>query len=236
MNLFSYDGPLIQMLNRVANMMMVSFFWIVCCLPVITIVPASAALYLTTASVIRGSGSGVAGAFFRCFKANLKQGCILTLLVITSGLVLYTCLDFGRQIAGTGWGLAYLVVGFVLSIFWCAAVLYLPPVLSRFECGIGIMLRLALYLPMTRFFRTCLSLALLAAVIFLVDFYPVLLLLLPGVYADLLCGGMEKSMTAFARRNGLPPRTEEESNIEVPEVREISALEQASAMEEDPPV
>ena len=55
MGLFRYDNPFIVMMVRIANMMIVSFFWVLCCLPVVTILPACAALYYTVNKVIFGS-------------------------------------------------------------------------------------------------------------------------------------------------------------------------------------
>ena len=44
MGVFNYHNPLIVFMVRIANMMIVSFYWVLCCIPVITVLPASAAL------------------------------------------------------------------------------------------------------------------------------------------------------------------------------------------------
>ena len=48
MDIFRYDGPLIKALTRAANMMIVSVLFLLSCLPVVTLVPAAAALYTVT--------------------------------------------------------------------------------------------------------------------------------------------------------------------------------------------
>ena len=85
MGAFQYDNPLIMAMSRIANMMIVSFFWMVCCLPVVTILPATAALFHTTTKVIRGNGNGVARDFFLSFKDSLKKGVLLSLVCLVSG-------------------------------------------------------------------------------------------------------------------------------------------------------
>ena len=53
MGAFKIENPLMVAMIKIANMMIVSFFWLLCCLPVVTIIPATAALYHTTVKVIR---------------------------------------------------------------------------------------------------------------------------------------------------------------------------------------
>ena len=54
----NYNSPFIKMLETVANMLIVSFFWLVFSLPVITVVPASAALFHTMSKIVFGPGRG----------------------------------------------------------------------------------------------------------------------------------------------------------------------------------
>ena len=85
MGVFSYEGGIMRVLTRIANMMIVSFFWILGSLPVITVLPACAALYHTTVKIIRGSGSGVAHDLWQTWAGNLRQGIPLTLLALDCG-------------------------------------------------------------------------------------------------------------------------------------------------------
>ena len=179
-----------KLLTKIANMMLVSILWVVACLPVVTVVPACAALFHTTTKVIRGRGNGVIRDYFRSFVDCLRKGWLLSVICILSGLVIYTCLDFGRQMEGT-FGTVYFAIGCLLALVWALMVLYIPPVLSRFEGSIGMVLRMALYLPSKRLLPSIGMLVLLAVVAFLTDFYPLFLMFSPGVYADLICTGME---------------------------------------------
>ena len=71
-------------------------------------------------------------------------------------------------------GTAYFSVGCILAYAWTATVFYLAPALSRFEGGVLDILRIAFYLPFRNFFSVLLQMILLAVMIFVVDFYPVL--------------------------------------------------------------
>lgn len=112
MGAFQYDNPLIMALSRIANMMIVSFFWMVCCLPVVTILPATAALFHTTTKVIRGNGNGVIRDFFLSFKDSLKKGILLSLVCLVSGGLLSFALWYSWNLQGqSGFWLAYFLIG-----------------------------------------------------------------------------------------------------------------------------
>ena len=195
-SVFRYDGPLMTYMTKVANLMLVSLMWVVCCIPVVTILPAGAAMFHTTTKIIRGNGSGIFRDFVKSFVGCLKKGVVLTLIVIASGLILFTCVDFGRQMPGI-FGLVYLIIGLVLMLSWALMVLYLPPVLSRFEGKITMYIRMSLYLSSQRLFRSIGMLLLLFLVAFLTDYFPMILMVTPGMYTDLICTGMEKALATF---------------------------------------
>jgi uncharacterized membrane protein YesL len=210
MGAFQYDNPLMSAMVRIANMMIVSFFWVLCCLPVVTVIPATAALFHTTAKVIRENGNGVAGDFFRALKGSLRKGLPLSLIALGSGGLLSFTLWYGwRMQQQNNFGVAYFLIGCVIALVWAAATLHLPFALSRFEGGIGMYLRMALYFAGQNPLKTLLRLVLLALVALLIDFYPIVLLILPGLYMDLICGGVEKQLQKFMADRGLA-QTEEE--------------------------
>ena len=230
---FHYNNPLIAMLAKVGNMMLVSFFWLIACVPVVTVIPATAALYHTTAKVIRGNGNGVARDFFATLRHNFKQGAILSLLCAMFAFLLYTAIDFGLQVSTTGFGFVYLMIGLFLFVPAVGTLVMLPPVLSRFVGSVFTLIRLSAYLSARHPVRALLMLLFLGFVAVACWFYPVLLLMLPGIYMDLVCSGVEKTFAAYMKEAGLQEpgsaqETEEPEALEVP-----TAMEQAAALEAD---
>ena len=211
MGAFQYDNPLIMAMSRIANMMIVSFFWMVCCLPVVTILPATAALFHTTTKVIRGNGNGVARDFFLSFKDSLKKGVLLSLVCLVSGGLLSFALWYSWNLQGqSGFWLAYFLIGCLIIFFWAVTVLHLPFALSRFEGKVTMYIRMALYFANVNLLKTLFRVVLLGVVALLVDFYPITLLILPGLYMDLVCGGVEKMLQKFMDEKGLREETEED--------------------------
>ena len=209
MGAFRYDNPFMNIMVRIANLMILSFFWLICCVPVFTILPATAALYHTTVRVVHGRGDGVAKDYFQAFAGSLRKGIPLSLIAAGAGALLAYSLYIGRQmmersLAGT----FYYVFGVVLAFLLAAAALHLVPALATFEGGVGMYLRLGLYFSAKNLLKTALRLLLLALVVLMADFYPIALLLLPGVYMDLVAPGMKKMTDRFMAENGLAPEPE----------------------------
>lgn len=225
MGIFKYDNPFMVILIRIANLMLLSFYWVLCCLPVVTIVPACAALYHSICKVVRANGNGVTRDFFRTFKNEWKTGSVLTLVCgICAGLLAYGFF-LGSQFLGEGiFGIIHFAVGALLLMVLLPTVLYVPPVLSRFQGSASVILRLSLYFSSQHPIRNVVMLALLALMVFLVDFYPVVLMILPGVYVDLICDGMEKIMNRYAEDNGLLVEESEEEDTKEEPTAQMSAL------------
>lgn len=218
MGAFQYDNPVMAILARIANMMIVSFLWLLCCLPVVAILPATGALFHTTAKVVRGDGNGVARDFFTSLKGSLKRGIPLTLACGAAGGLLAFALWYGWQLQKSSmFGAVYFTIGCILAFVWVSVVFYLPFALARFEGGPDMYLRMALYFANRNPLKTILRLALLALAALLVDFYPIALLLLPGLYMDLVCGGIEKQLQRFMEENGLAGPEEGEDDGDAPQ-------------------
>ena len=233
--MFQMENPLMRMLTKIGNFILVSFYWLLTCIPVVTIIPACTALFHTVTKVIRQDGEGVTADFFSAFRHALHPGVLLSLITAGGSLLLYTCVDFGYQMMRqNAVGTAYFSVGCILAYAWTATVFYLAPALSRFEGGVLDILRIAFYLPFRNFFSVLLQMILLAVMIFVVDFYPVLLLIVPALYVDLTCSGVEKALQRLVALSGAKePEKQTDAEREREQCLEfggLSALEQAAHM------
>ena len=229
MGLFKYDNPVIVFLVRLANMMIVSLYWVVCCLPIVTVFPACAALYHTVNKVVFGNGNGITREFFKSLKAALKPGVLLSALTaVVGGLVAFGVYT-GLQIWDVGvFGTVYMAAGVLIAFICLTTLVYIAPALSRFEGNAGVILRLAMYFSMKNQFRSAWYVILLGLSFWLVDFFPLLLLVMPALYVDLTRGGTEKVMRAYIRDAGL-----DDTEADAPEAGSTEAPEALSALELD---
>lgn len=83
--LFGPDSPFMRCMSRVADLMMLNFFFLLTCIPVFTIGAAVTAMYTVCFRFGTERESGVVGSFFRAFKDNFKQATLMWLVVLLLG-------------------------------------------------------------------------------------------------------------------------------------------------------
>lgn len=143
-NLFNPDAFLWRWCSRILDIMVLSIFWLVCSIPVVTIGAASAALYDAAVHGIRREEPGGYVRFFRTFKRELKIAVPATVLW---GAVLAGVILAGRQIGVSIQEpvpvLASTAVFALLMFLVLAAVSWMFPLLSRFTFGFAALNRTA---------------------------------------------------------------------------------------------
>lgn len=151
--LFDPNNDFFSFLVDLVDVVGLSILWLFCCLPVVTIGPACTALYHTVFRGLRQRQNGRYLRFLECFRENLKQGVVVTLVCLPAGLVFYFGLPALTALALKGDQMAEL-------LFWCwqtLAVLLgtLPltafPLLGRFQFATRDLLRTTLQLCIRHF-------------------------------------------------------------------------------------
>lgn len=214
-----YDSPFIKFLEAIANLLIATFLWFVFSLPILTFVASNAALYHCTVKVIFGEkkGNGVFRDFFDSYRQNLIPGIKLSLIVIVAMLFVAEGLWTGYQIWRINiWGMLYLILGIVISSIVIAAIVYIPPVLSRFDAPVLSVIRIAVYFAMKKPFRSIFYLLLLGLLVLSIYAFPLAIVIVPGVYADLVRTYLERDLQKFIEENGLE-EDEQAEKEDVPE-------------------
>ena len=75
--LFNQDNPVMKVLSKIFDIGWLSILYLLFCIPVITIGPATTALYYTAIKVLRRERGYVWSEFFGCFKREFKLGAML---------------------------------------------------------------------------------------------------------------------------------------------------------------
>ena len=132
---FNYENPVWRAVARIADFMILNVLWIICCLPVFTIGASTTALYYCTLKIVRDEDYGNFRMFLRSFRQNFKQATVIWLIMSVLGLVLgFDYYFFGQVMQGHD-QIRFLfraVVG-AIGIFWVFELLYVFPILSRFD-------------------------------------------------------------------------------------------------------
>jgi uncharacterized membrane protein YesL len=153
--LFSPDGLLWKILNSLTDIFALSLIWLFCCLPVITIGPATTALYDAVTHGIRYQETGLYRRFFRTFKADLKISIPTTLLWAAIIALGFFSLSYLRSIAEVNRAAAIASSAYyIIMLLPIGCACWVFPILSRFTYSFKDLnltaLRLAIaYLPRT---------------------------------------------------------------------------------------
>lgn len=228
--MMTYNNPIIKMLETLGNMLIVSIYWIVCSFPIVTIVPASAALYHTCVKVIFGEekGKGLTKCFFKSYVSSLRLGWILSIFVIIATFFVIVGINTGLQIYKLNvFGTLYLVLGILICLTMYPAILYIPVVLSRFEGDLSMVLRMSLYFASGNIRMNIKFAILLGVMVFAVGLFPLFLLVVPALYVDLIRLQMEGKLLELIKLYGLEEEVEESLSEEEFKVQSITELEKS---------
>ena len=179
--------------SKIGDFCALSAVWLLLCLPVLTIVPASIALFDSVAHCLHGDEEGPVRRFFRTFKSELLRGIGLNAVCLVVGYGLFIGFNILYQMsketpAIAGYALAYLFTMLLpLGVF-----VWLIPVESRFYHSFFGLFRASAVYAICHLFTTLLLLVILALAIFMVLMVPILALLVPAIAATIQCWLIER--------------------------------------------
>ena len=168
--------------GRVADFFGLSICWMVCCLPVLTFVPACVALYDAIAHIfVVADDPHCYRRFFRTFRSELKRGIGLSALWLGIALLL----SFGYQLAGQLVPAQMQAVASVVFLAFAAIPVcilgWLIPIESRFVYSFGQLHGTALAFVMTQLPTTVAILAIFTAGLLALFYLPFLVMFLPAM-------------------------------------------------------
>ncbi len=131
-----YDGPVIEFFSKAGDMILLNVLWLICCIPVITIGPATIAANYVALKFVRNEGTSIIQMFFNSFRRNFRQGLGMGVVSLLAGTILG--LDLWLILTGKiEFAPAARVV--ILSLLWLLAFLYMVvmlyvwAVMARFD-------------------------------------------------------------------------------------------------------
>lgn len=171
MKIFDIDGPLMQGLTKIADLMILNFLTILCCLPVVTAGAAITALHYQVLKMVRKEDTYVVRGYFKAFKENFKQATIVWLLLIVA--VLFIIFDYVVIGISEEGGIAYwygVVIGaFAIFIAFTATMVF--PIMAKFSNTTIRTIKNAMAISVLKFPQTILMLIMYAIPIFITLFF-----------------------------------------------------------------
>ena len=170
-----------EYINTVVTFIALNLIFVVCCLPIITIGPAIAAMYQVTLREVRGEHSYIIKKFFQHFKEMFVQGIVTFLSFGVVSFALVYSLTFWNVLDGT-LAIAATVLSYVFLAVILAGFLYVFPLMARFENTIKQTIKNAFLIALTNTKATLLLLLIQVFAVSLLYQFPVfrVILLLIG--------------------------------------------------------
>ena len=161
--LFNIEGPVMQFMTKITYCVYLTILWFLCCLPVITAGASTTALFYVTLKIAKNEEGRLTAAFFRSFRKNFKQATVIWLILLVVGIFLGIdgYVFYHMRFHNVFWtiGTAAFIVALVAYLI---IIMYIFPLLSRFENTTRAMFKNALMIGM----RFLLCTALMAIIYF----------------------------------------------------------------------
>ena len=156
--IFDMDSPVMRVLNRVGDLLILNVLMIVCCIPVITAGAGFTAMHYVLLKIVRGEEGYLIRGFFKSFRSNFRQATLIWLLMLLVVAVYvgdiwifnYSGLVFPKPLI-----IAVAAVAFVLLMI----AVYVFPLQARFENSVKNTLKNAMLLAFANLPRTILMMA-----------------------------------------------------------------------------
>lgn len=162
--IFDLDNPFFRFLGRLVDLVVLNLLFLLCCIPIITIGPALAALYYTTIRLVMKRSTYVTADFSKSFKENLKQGIIIWLIVLAVGAVIAEFINIWYYADSSFRNIMFILGGAVAAIF-LEVVVWVFPVLSKFGNPVRLQFRNAFIFAVKYFPLSILSVVIIGLVV-----------------------------------------------------------------------
>lgn len=195
-SIFSLEGGFFSGMGKIFDVMLVSLLWAVCCIPIITIGPATTALYYCVVKTIRRERGYVAKEFFHSFKVNFKQGTIVGLIFTVLAVVMSFNFYIVRQMNGT---LGNILFGIyiALSLFIMVTAIYAFPNLSRFTLTLKNLFKNSIIMAIRHLPFTIIMLVIIIIALGAMYIIPITTFFLPGVGCLIVSFMMERILKKY---------------------------------------
>jgi uncharacterized membrane protein YesL len=160
------DSRIYAALERFTGVVALNLLWLLASLPLLTLFPATAAMFGVVREWSRGNEPALLPTFVRCFRENAKQAWALQAVVSVIGLGLVADAYLARGLPPVPYAASHAVV-LVAAILVVAGLAYAFPLLVSYRMPFGRLLRTSLLLVIGRPATTvrCLAIGALAALL-----------------------------------------------------------------------
>ena len=131
MKFLNIDSPFMQVMNKVADLMILNLLTVVCMIPLITAGAALTAMHYQVLKIVRDEECYVVKGYFKAFRENFVQSSAIWLILLVIGLLLRG--DFYiMYVTETEYHMIFKAVLGAVAIFALFTLIYVFPVQAKF--------------------------------------------------------------------------------------------------------
>ncbi len=183
-NLLNPEGKLMLLFTKIAYSAYLNVLWLIFCLPIVTAGASTTALFYVTLKIAKDEEGNITKSFFRAFCQNFKKATIIWLILLTLGIIL--ALDgyifYHMHSENALWTLGTAIF-FVALAAYAIILMYIFPLLARFENTVKAMFLNSIMLGM----RFLLCTVLMAVIYFAMGFIIINLFTPAVIFGEGLC-------------------------------------------------
>ncbi|MCK0472248.1 YesL family protein [Halalkalibacter sp. AB-rgal2] len=168
------NSKLYYFLEKMTNFFLLNLIWLLFSLPIITLFPATAAMYAVIRDWVQGKDSGVIQPFFQYFKVNFKHSFAYGILWGICLFIFYIDLAIIAEFESTA-NLLMTSLLFVIGLLVAFNTAFIIPVMVHFKLSFWGHIKHAFLFSIMYFPTTLLCLFIIVGMVILVLYLPALL-------------------------------------------------------------
>lgn len=180
MKFLNIDSPFMQIMNKVADLMILNLLTVVCMMPLITAGAALTAMHYQVLKIVRDEECYIVKGYFKAFRENFKQSTAIWLILLAIGLILGGDFYIISSASGEGSHMIFRAVLGAIAIFALFTLIYVFPVQAKFVNPVLRTLKNALAMSILQAPRSIVMLILyvlpIALTLFVPNVFPMVLL------------------------------------------------------------
>ncbi len=198
--MFRYDGPVIEFINKLTDILLLGLIWLVMCLPIITIGASTTAAYYVAFNQLNDKDGYVLSKFFKSFKLNFKQSTII--FVLTSGVTYFAAFNlsvvFSGVIKSGNYVQLAMIIANVLVIYEAMVISYFSyTFLSKVEFTTFGLIKTSFLLGNRHILTSLLNFVISIGLVFAIGLMPLLVLFAGGIYIFLTATLMKRVLIKY---------------------------------------
>jgi len=230
---FSLDGPFNKYGGMLADTMILSFLWLVCSIPIITIGAANSALFYVTTRRIAEREGYIVRDFFHAFRVNFVRSTQLWLASLV--IIIITIINILNMGALGSMAVVLLPLQILILIQLSFISVFLYPVTARFDMGFRQTIKSCFYMANRHLLTSFMCVTLAVGLTFISLWYiEILVIFVPGVYAMLASHLVMRMLKKYRPEMDKDPFLEvQELEAQKTEERRLQAISTRAAENED---